>query len=69
MLKSHHMPRTKRVGLIIADHLKDTRPETFPRLSIRMFAAILRRLPIAAIEECDCHAGNAMMTMLAQQRL
>jgi len=42
MLKSHHIPCTKRVGLIIAHHLKDTRTKTFPRLSIRVFAAILR---------------------------
>jgi hypothetical protein len=42
MLKSHHMPCTKRVGLIVAHHLEDTRPETFPRLGIRVFAAILR---------------------------
>ena len=40
MLKSHRIPCTKRAGLIIAHHLKDTRPETFPRLSIRVFAAI-----------------------------
>ncbi len=42
MLKSHYIPCAKRVGLIIAHHLKDTRPETFPRLSMRVFAAILR---------------------------
>jgi hypothetical protein len=28
MLKSHYIPCAKRVGLIIAHHLNDTRPET-----------------------------------------
>src|SRR5258708_3988657 len=42
MLKSHHIPCAKRVGFIIAHHLQDTRPETFPRLSIRIYPAILR---------------------------
>ena len=42
MLKSHHIPYAKRVGLIVTHHLKDTRPETSLRLSIRVFAAILR---------------------------
>src|SRR5271165_2785922 len=42
LLESHHIRCTKCVGLKIAHHLKDTRPETFPRLGIRVFAAILR---------------------------